>query len=648
MKRILLLAAVFTFASTALFAINPSARYETRMVYDPISTHMILFGGLTAVDPGTKKAYHLNDTWEWTGSRWIQRFPDHSPGVRSGHVMVYDSNRAQIVMFGGRSDTADLNDTWIYKNNDWAEVIAPNSPGARQLTGAAFDPIRDRLVIYGGIQTSADLKTLTPLYDTWEFDGTTWTQVGSDGPQLSKPLLAYDAARNQVIMLGTNKSAAVEMFVYDPAAAKWNQLTPPALPPCVNEGMLTYQGSNQTVVYTGGVCTNATGGDETYEWDGTTWKKITLTAAATRLFGAAIAFDDERQLTTMFGGTPVVGSPLADTWVYSTSAATWILISDSTRPGPRSLFAFNTDLVNNTILLYGGNDEFTTFSDMWKYENGTWNYVVADGTPVSCLTPNTAYDTDRNKLVLVCANSSTFEWDGSAWKAFSDLKTLPPFHRFASMSYDQTIKKTVLFGGYDGTSYLDQTWTWDGTSWNRVKNNPATSRLLSAMWYDSTLKKTVIYGGLGRITSTDRLTRYSDMWTFDGNGWTQLTPSTPTPGMRYGAQIMVDPRNNHLLLFGGIRVDSVPPVPPATTPTEVQVYADDMWEWDGSAWTQLHPAAVPPARENGRMAWDPTRNEIVMFGGYAGHFLSDVWTYDGNTWTARIFDPTGPRRRVAR
>ena len=143
------------------------------------------------------------------------------------------------------------------------------------------------------------------------------------------------------------------------------------------------------------------------------------------------------------------------------------------------------------------------------------------------------------------------------------------------------------------------------------------------------------------------MTRYSDMWTFDGNGWTQLTPSGGTPGPRYGAQILVDPRTNHLLLFGGLFDTVTPPVPPATSPTEVQSYVDDMWEWDGSAWTQLHPAAVPPARENGRMAYDPTRNEVVMFGGYAGTFLSDLWTYDGSTWAVKIFDPIGNRRRVA-
>src|SRR3979411_2708021 len=105
LKRHILLTIVTPFTATTLFALNPSARYETRMVFDQQSMHLILFGGLTATDSGTRKAYRLGDTWEFAGSRWIQRFPTHTPPARSVQAMVYDSNRLQIVMFGGRSDT---------------------------------------------------------------------------------------------------------------------------------------------------------------------------------------------------------------------------------------------------------------------------------------------------------------------------------------------------------------------------------------------------------------------------------------------------------------------------------------------------------------------------------------------------------------
>ena len=652
MKRNVLVAILSTFVTTSLFAINPYARYETRMVYVPQRGSMVLFGGITSVDSGTKQAYHLNDTWEWTGSRWIQRFPAHVPTERSGHVMVWDSNRSRIVMFGGRSNTADLNDTWVYQNNDWTEIATPNSPPPRQLMGGAYDPIRDRFVIFGGTQTSPPPAgtinpVLTAIYDTWEFDGTTWTQVGGTGPTVTKPILTYDAARNQIIMLALDANAATVMYSYDADAGTWSQVKPATLPACANEGQMAYNPDTQTVVYTGGVCSNSTGVDLTYEWDGTTWNNITLVTPDTEVFGAAMDYDQSRQLMTLFGGSPVVGLPVSDTWVYSSQSKAWFSLSDGTRPAARSLYAFVTDPVNNTIWFYGGSDDSIVYSDFWQYNDGTWTQIFNDSTPASCLTPAAAWDSDRNKLVMVCANSDLYEWDGTTWTGHIGLKNTPPTHQWGSVVYDPTLKKTVLYGGFDGVNYSDETWTWDGTSWSRQKNHPAPARALAQMWYDPTLKKTVIYGGIGRITTTDRVTRYSDMWTFDGSGWTELNPTGGTPGPRYGAQVLVDPHTNHLLLFGGMFDTVTPPVPPATQPTEVQSYVSDMWDWDGSKWTQITPPATPGPRENARMTYDPSRDNIVMFGGYAGTFLSDTWVYDGSTWKAVVFDPLGNRRRVA-
>src|SRR5258707_5598439 len=149
LKRPVILTFFAAFAATAAFAVNPSARYESRMVFDAQSSHLILFGGLTGTDSGTRLAYHLNDTWEWTGSHWVQRFPAHTPVERSAQTMVYDSNRSRTVMFGGRSNTADLGDTWVYQNKDWTQLDPATSPPARQLSGAASASVRDRILLFG-------------------------------------------------------------------------------------------------------------------------------------------------------------------------------------------------------------------------------------------------------------------------------------------------------------------------------------------------------------------------------------------------------------------------------------------------------------------------------------------------------------------
>ena len=623
----LLTCLIFT---TGAFAATPSARYEARMVWDTAIHRAVLFGGATAIDAGTKLSYDLGETWEWTGSRWIERFLAHSPSSRAAESMIFDSLRNRVVVFGGRQAKLNLNDTWSYDGNDWTQIQTASAPSVRELAGAAYDATRDRIVLFGGThQTySADGRTLseTPLHDTWEFDGTIWRQILTDGPAVTKPSLEYDPVRKQTIMIGYDTKIATVMYAYDPAAAKWNPLTPATLPACANEGAMTWQSSNNTILFTGAVCADSVATEDTYEWDGTNWTKIDLTGFAGRYFGEALTFDPDHQNAVLFGGAPAAGVLLAATYIYADKV--WSAIGDLAYPVPRSLFTFVTDPARNVIYLYGGLNDATTFFDFWTYQNGQFRPQFDSNQPSDCALPVAAFDTDRQKVVMLCSGSSTWEYDGTTWTQYDSTKTAPPAHRFSSLVYDQSLKKIVFFGGFDG-SYLDQTWTFDGSAWVQVKKNPAPSRSHTSMWYDPILKKTVIYGGLGRITANDRLTRYSDMWSFDGTGWIEIKPAT-TPGMRYGAEIAVDPKTSHAFVFGGIRLDI------DANANQVQVYANDMWEWDGTNWTKVTTAVVPPAHENGGFAVDPLRNELVMFGGYSGFYLSDLWSFGNGKWTQVI------------
>jgi len=642
LKRGLLFCILSLLVAGSAFAATPAGRYETKMVCYPAIHRAVLFGGLTAIDAGTKLQYDLDDTWEWTGSRWLQVFPSHNPPARSGESMVFDSARNRVVIFGGRQGKLNLNDTWSFDGNDWTEIKTANAPSVREIAGAAYDSVRDRIVLFGGThQTySTDGRTLTetPLHDTWEFNGTNWTQILTDGPAVTKAILEYDPIRKQTIMLGVNASAATVMFAWDPAAATWKSLTPTVLPTCANEGAMTWQTSNNTILYTGGVCATSSGTEETYEWDGTNWTKIDLTLFAGTYLAPALTFDQDRQVAVLFGGAPPAGQLNTGTFTYANKA--WTGVGDIAYPSPRSLFTFATDPVNKVIYLYGGVNDVTAFFDFWVYQNGMFHPQLTAGQPTDCGSPIGVYDTDRSKLVVLCSGSATWEYDGAKWAQFDATKTAPPPHRFSSLVYDQNLKKTVFFGGLDVSGiYLDQTWTFDGTAWSQVKKNPAPSRTLTSMWYDPILKKTVLYGGLGRLTSESRLTRFDDMWSFDGTGWTQIKP-TATPGMRYGAEVGVDPATGHAIVFGGIRVDT------DANNNQVQVYANDTWDWDGTAWKKITSTLTPPARENGGFAVDPIRNQLVMFGGYSGFYHSDLWNYANGQWSQVI--EVLSRRRASR
>src|SRR5438477_5264319 len=90
--RINFIACAAFLVAPAVFAAAPTGRTATRMVFDTKTAHMILFGGSTKLDAGTRQSYDLSDTWEWNGDRWIEDHPVHSPHGRSFHAMVYDSN----------------------------------------------------------------------------------------------------------------------------------------------------------------------------------------------------------------------------------------------------------------------------------------------------------------------------------------------------------------------------------------------------------------------------------------------------------------------------------------------------------------------------------------------------------------------------
>ncbi|HKS22451.1 MAG TPA: kelch repeat-containing protein [Thermoanaerobaculia bacterium] len=653
-RRALFLSLATLFVASAALATTPSARFDARMVYVPVTTHTILFGGSTATDTsGTKLSYEFNDTWDWNGTIWTQLFPIHVPTGRYGHVMVWDSARNRIVMFGGRTGNGktDLNDTWIYKDGDWKQLSPPNSPTPRVLSGAAYDPLRDRVVLFGGATISADNKTVTTLHDTWEFDGTTWRQVIADGPAVDKPLLAWDAARANILMLGVDTNIATHQYTYDPSVPAWKEKTGTRLPSCVNEGGLVGQDTNGTVFFTGGACAGVSNIEQSEEWDGNQWNPVTVKLNVGRVFGAAMTFDLARQQVLLFGGNPVLGgAPRNEMWTYSAGDWTQIVDPNFTPPG-REQFVFLSDPNTNAVWLFGGIDPYTTYADLWKYQFGKWQRAPLTNTlpPPVCASANGALDVDRKKIVVVCSDSSMSEYDFSDWKSITGLSKAPPARSFSSMTYDQTLKKTVLFGGYI-TDYINQTWLWDGTAWTEVDRDLPPQRILASMWFDPHLKKTVIFGGQGRPASQERVTRFNDMWSFDGTRWTEIKPATVPPA-RFGAQVAVNPTTGNVLLFGGVRVDTVE-VPgtngaPATT-TQVQVYADDFWEWDGTTWHQVTYPRVPPARENGGMAWDPSTQQMVIFGGYAGQqYLSDTWTLNGDKgWQPKIVDPI--RRRAAR
>jgi hypothetical protein len=166
------------------------------MTYDFARQRVILFGG-----DGGDFTPALNDTWEWEGTSWTQRFPPNVPPARNEHALVYDSARRRVVLFGGRSclpfqGCTPLADTWEWNGSDWTSITASGPPG-RAFYGAAYDFLRSRTVLFGGLGSGV-------LGDFWEWNGTSWSERSSPvGPAARySPALAFDPFPGRSLMFG--------------------------------------------------------------------------------------------------------------------------------------------------------------------------------------------------------------------------------------------------------------------------------------------------------------------------------------------------------------------------------------------------------------------------------------------------------------
>ncbi|HTA78263.1 MAG TPA: kelch repeat-containing protein, partial [Terracidiphilus sp.] len=214
----------------------------------------------------------------------------------------------------------------------------------------------------------------------------------------------------------------------------------------------------------------------------------------------------------------------------------------------------------------------------------------------------------------------------------------PPVRYIHAMTYDGADGQTVLFGGFGENGFLNDTWTWNGTTWTNVTpanaaDSPAV-RGAHAMVYDATHNQVVMFGG---FNSTSQ--RLGDTWVWNGTIWTNVTPASPanSPSARDAAVMVYDAAQGNVVLFGGSTLGS---------PSAV----GDTWVWNGTTWTNVTPASAansPSARSDYSMVYDAALGQVVLFGGEdaSGNYLNDTWTWNGTTWTQA--NSAGPSARYA-
>jgi hypothetical protein len=137
-----------------------------------------------------------------------------------------------------------------------------------------------------------------------------------------------------------------------------------------------------------------------------------------------MVYDSKRKRVVLFGGFGDDNHYHNDTWEWD--GASWKKLS-SEGPQPRARHRMAFDKRAGVIVLYGGDgvkaqpgQGFRVLDDMWTWDGSRWTQVKTPG-PGKRFMHAMAYDPRRGKVVLYGGGSGakslddTWEWDGKQW-----------------------------------------------------------------------------------------------------------------------------------------------------------------------------------------------------------------------------------------
>lgn len=445
------------------------------------------------------------------------------PSARTDVALAPMDDRGAILMFGGADPERFHGDTWKFYAGSWSRILMPG-PSPRSRAAMAWDPQRKVVVLFGGLYRT------TVLGDTWEWDGRRWRQKAAHQNNVPLPRegasMAYDAGRGTIILFG---------------------------------------GTNDATCYS-----------DTWEWNGRSWRFITIAQPPVPRTKAAMAWCENAGGILLFGGLNVYAD-VADTWLWKDGAWTQFAVSG---PPAREAAAM-APLPDGGVLLLGGANGGRVFADKWKFDGSAWSRIKGRG-------PNK--------------------------RAGAGLALIAP------------TSQMLLFGGWNNGIVNDETWTLSGTMWNRLKPFAPSPRAGAAAAWDPERQRLVLFGG-----SDAKGTLLADTWEWNRfTGWHK--PLATGPGARAGAAMTWDPVRKELILNGGRR-QYVEGEPFSWT---------DTWAYEGQRWTRL---ADDGPESSGALAWSPAHAAAVMLEG--GEYPDPAVTYrlTDQGWQELALE-TGPELRT--
>lgn len=278
---------------------------------------------------------------------------------------------------------------------------------------------------------------------------------------------------------------------------KWVLLHPATSPsPLAQSGFAYDANSNEGIVF-GGIYKDKWS-DETWIWNGNDWHKADVANKPPAREKVAMAYDEARDKTVIFGGN-MDKNVFDDTWEWD--GKDWKLVRSTHTPPARCCHAMAYDNVQKKVLMYGGWNSITGefFKDTWVWDGKDWAELPSGNIPLSAAHMLVNFSSE-NEVVAVPSTQyvNTWKWDGSNW---SEIFSFPKPSRADGRSvYDSQYNRIIFFGGIEnGTSFLNDTWFFDGRAWSllNISSSPP-ARYSHIMFYDTKRHSVILFGGAGK------------------------------------------------------------------------------------------------------------------------------------------------------
>jgi hypothetical protein len=439
---------------------------------------------------------------------------------------------------------------------------------------------------------------------------------------------------------------------------------------------------NVLVVFGGWGGTYATALQELWEWDPAAgaWTQRTLVSSKpVARAGAGMVFDSTRNKFVIFGGCANSGYDLADTWEWDPGTGAFTNRTTSVGPSARSQHSMVFEKSTGKVLLFGGgltdrSSSYLTsaslaFGETWEWDAGTgaWTQLKPTSAPGARYDSALIWDSKRNRAVLFggmqkpqadvdgIAQNDVWEWDPSKsnWTLRTSKGTQPTARWGHVLAYDSGRGMAVLAGGKDLDTNLElaDLWDWDpnGATWTQRRDG-SEPNLPAARMYASLVtaqNRLDLLAGLTLDQASGEEVASKELWELDPASATFTNRSVIQngPSPRAGHSIAFCPATGKTYVFGGQRLDT------SALLDYTSAVFNDLWEWDGTSWTEVQADVRPPARASAAIAYDPYRKSLVIFAGCSSvlsfsdtaECFHDTWEWQSSTrkWT-QLFPATSP------